>query len=1130
MTNKTVGTGGDYATWYDAMTWLNTYLATPPMDDITITQISDVTETSFSPAVIRSLNGYTLTITSNSPHHGRPDTGWKTTINNTHSNSTLMLLLTNGVVEIENLHFYGAAVGWKAPVKLTANSGCQMLIHDIIVYSDVLPASGNYAAFFLNAGTGCTGFEVWNCIADILANGSTRPFWLDVDEDMNIENCVAQVRNDTASTIGCFERQGGTGKGYFRNCVGISTTSDPSISGFRYWTATNGDGDGNAAWDASADDFGTLGLTYYNNIVPGDEFEGTDYSDSDTYFVPRLDGSLGAGGVSVLITDNVEDIRGLSRPLHGYYSVGPAQLLDVEKTVGSGGDYATWKDALEDLTFPLTVNWKFEQISDVTETAPAALGATLNFGTCTVEITSDTPHEGRPDTGWETEVQHTGVLFDFNEVQSGTLEVHGLRIVPTVVGHKPAINVDAGSGATVRLYDLIWHSTDGNTPATGAINEWRTNGNDAFEVWNVIMDLPGPPAGTLHFVEVSLLVGGDRMDCENMTLQRRAGASAIVRGIAAVSVASGATLYVRNVAVLSFDAGFYAMGTVTGQTTGYTNASTDSTANSFKTVVGYYNVIVAADEFLSLLLADPANWMAPDPGETVYDGGSAPAIFSNTEGIRENARPKAGVGYAVGAAEQRVYGYFIEGSAEGTVLLSGTVREVPANRYTPEDRADALGYRASTPLIVQSLDIEDVSGITAAQVPENGHFAMSMSFLGGPGDPLYDQGARPGSIGTKVVDGVFGTYYVFREPLDWEVVWHVEITLDGDRVDHGLYRWQTGSDLHWAPYKSWPERALIGQRVFDALDPDKVYDYYARLVGACMTQWNADNTKLLDFIDPDACPSEFLLYLARNLGLRLRPGETTSTRRTRIKNAIPISKEKGLPLAVVIRLQELGYEGYAREIWVNPDNPTNYEDDTTGEKGTDFVEVAHGSRRDDIFIGYRFLDAVQPSDGETVTIGDYTTTVVFEFESGGGVTPGNTAVTIGADVWETLDNLIAAVNASALTVAAREDVQNEVEPTMLLDAGTIRTDARHGWASGNYWPSSRVSLHVNHLSGEPIDLTRSEASLDELKEEIARELGLDVFPVYTDIRYFATDVEVGESGFGLGEELEIEDALVLTEV
>jgi hypothetical protein len=58
-----------------------------------------------------------------------------------------------------------------------------------------------------------------------------------------------------------------------------------------------------------------------------------------------------------------------------------------------------------------------------------------------------------------------------------------------------------------------------------------------------------------------------------------------------------------------------------------------------------------------------------------------------------------------------------------------------------------------------------------------------------------------------------------------------------------------------------------------------------------------------------------------------------------------------------------------------------------------------------------------PLDGETLTIGDGANTVVFEFDDGGGVTGGNTAVLIGVDNSATAVNFFAALAASVLTIS-----------------------------------------------------------------------------------------------------------------
>jgi hypothetical protein len=68
-----------------------------------------------------------------------------------------------------------------------------------------------------------------------------------------------------------------------------------------------------------------------------------------------------------------------------------------------------------------------------------------------------------------------------------------------------------------------------------------------------------------------------------------------------------------------------------------------------------------------------------------------------------------------------------------------------------------------------------------------------------------------------------------------------------------------------------------------------------------------------------------------------------------------------------------------------------------------------------------FVAGANPVDSETITISDGTTGVVFEFESTGGVAPGNIAVAIGGSANQTMSNLIIAINSSALAVLAEID-------------------------------------------------------------------------------------------------------------
>ena len=78
-----------------------------------------------------------------------------------------------------------------------------------------------------------------------------------------------------------------------------------------------------------------------------------------------------------------------------------------------------------------------------------------------------------------------------------------------------------------------------------------------------------------------------------------------------------------------------------------------------------------------------------------------------------------------------------------------------------------------------------------------------------------------------------------------------------------------------------------------------------------------------------------------------------------------------------------------------------------------------------------------PADGDTVIISDGTTSVVFEFESAGGLAAGSIAVPIGATAADSRDNLLTAISASAVaaTITASSSGGNSIN----LQTATARS-------------------------------------------------------------------------------------------
>src|SRR5665213_3405941 len=108
----------------------------------------------------------------------------------------------------------------------------------------------------------------------------------------------------------------------------------------------------------------------------------------------------------------------------------------------------------------------------------------------------------------------------------------------------------------------------------------------------------------------------------------------------------------------------------------------------------------------------------------------------------------------------------------------------------------------------------------------------------------------------------------------------------------------TAGSYVWQPYLSYPERALAGQYVFNVFDPSGIYPYYARLLGACMSEWQYDNRVLLTFYTPELVSPYFLSALAANYGLELNASDPLNVQRAKTKNAVSTFKLKGLDRSV----------------------------------------------------------------------------------------------------------------------------------------------------------------------------------------------------------------------------------------
>ena len=437
--------------------------------------------------------------------------------------------------------------------------------------------------------------------------------------------------------------------------------------------------------------------------------------------------------------------------------------------------------------------------------------------------------------------------------------------------------------------------------------------------------------------------------------------------------------------------------------------------------------------------------------------------------------------------------------------LLGVLRVITSG-IDREGRARELGYRPSTPLLVYSLDAEAPADTIAAVVPVDGYFLVSPTFDFLLGGTFAEAGARQDYIGQRKVPDTGPDFFIFRAPEAWEPVWYVDNTGD-EPFARDFYRYEHDT---WLRYRTKPQRSLDATRAFDILDPDGVYDYYARVVAACLVQWAYDNEYLLRFSDPNLCPLEFLPLLAANYGMTFTEEDTEQARRQKLKSAVPSYKLKGLGLAVAIRLNALGYSGYSHEIRVKPEavwGPGAVND--AGATDTTFItDLAEAT--DDFFNGQNIQFETGALTGEMRKIKSYSgATKTIEVVDPFSAAPANTDEFTIHGAWDDIANAPAYIQADAF---ARGNLFS-IDPDS-GEKGEAFYEIPHGYtlaAPETFFPSSRLVIHVNNPDGSALDeVAMTQAQIDEMKERIARELIVDILPAHVDIRYFATDFEVAQ--------------------
>jgi hypothetical protein len=306
-------------------------------------------------------------------------------------------------------------------------------------------------------------------------------------------------------------------------------------------------------------------------------------------------------------------------------------------TVGAGETYQTWREALVFLTgLGVTEDTIIRQVADtIPETNTTASGV-MPLSGFKLTLESDTPHGGDPTVGWKSTSVTAGAVIvgKLGMVGPGTVEVKDLHI---------AIN-STGTPYGVQLNVTNWDSVDLSVHDCIITNEAQAGYGVHVSRFNVIawnVDLYNlAVSGWSDGVYIAPANGGD-WRVENVTALDAGGRAFFVSGPVA-----GTAAFINCV-------GQGAVGAFAGisDVSGYNNASVDATAADANWLAGSDNqtLITLNDEFVSQTIND-ANFLKLANTGVCHDGGSAPSIATNTEGIRGTARPH-GVLYSIGADE-----------------------------------------------------------------------------------------------------------------------------------------------------------------------------------------------------------------------------------------------------------------------------------------------------------------------------------------------------------------------------------------------------------------------------------------------------------------------------------------------
>ncbi len=247
----------------------------------------------------------------------------------------------------------------------------------------------------------------------------------------------------------------------------------------------------------------------------------------------------------------------------------------------------------------------------------------------------------------------------------------------------------------------------------------------------------------------------------------------------------------------------------------------------------------------------------------------------------------------------------------GPLFVQVTMRGTQIGSTAAQINADAAyreaGHLPYFPDTIYALNVDSADDV--ADIDFGLAFLMSGSFVGVSGNLFYESGANANFIGFKLGSAAVPRY-VFRAPRQWEVIWSIP--------DSNVYRYELNRDTgmwSWSVYRTLPQRYLDSVQAFNLFDPDKIYDYYAKIVGAVQGQLSMDNASFARLRNPNFVPAALIPVAARAVGARFDASLDVAKQRAALGLAIPTARERGLSEAVTSYLRQFGYTGWAAEVW-----------------------------------------------------------------------------------------------------------------------------------------------------------------------------------------------------------------------